>query len=399
MLYRKQTGYDEFKCIADKCPKSCCIGWQIVIDEDSVNKYTNTSGNFSDRLKASIDYNEECFKQNNTRCAMLNETGLCDLQSTLGEEYLCNTCRMFPRHFEEFQDIREYSLSLSCPEVTRMIMEPEFVFTISETEDDIEDNPDEFEDFDFMLYDKLEYARDKMFAIAKKTALPLQERMNLIACMSLKLQELYDEGDIFAMDNVTADDNFETTGTSAMLSLDNCLKGFDTLIEMEVLEESWRDSIKEAKAFWLNNTNNFTTWKSAMYPDKDQEFIFEKILESLLYTYFCGAVYDGQIYARTMIAVQSTRWLMMLDAASSQELAKTIYLYSREVEHSDLNVNRLIEYFESELYGFSLIRCVAMYSPHPSAAQTPSPRGGRLFYLSLITPSSPTATLLEMLST
>ncbi|MBO5616944.1 MAG: flagellin lysine-N-methylase [Pseudobutyrivibrio sp.] len=349
MLYRKQTDYDEFKCIADKCPKSCCIGWQIVIDEDSINKYTVAEGNFSDRLKSSIDYNEQCFKQNNTRCAMLNETGLCDLQSTLGEDYLCNTCRMFPRHIEEFLDIREYSLSLSCPEVTRMMMEPDFVFTISETEDDIEDNPDEFDDFDFMLYDKLEYARDKMLEVAKETTLPLQERMNIIACMALKLQEFYDEGDIFEMDGVTADDTFETTGTSAMLSLDNCITGFDALIEMEVLEESWRDSIKEAKAFWLNNANNFNTWKSAMYPDKNQEFIFEKILESLLYTYFCGAVYDGQIYARTMIAVQSTRWLMMLDAASSQGLAKTIYLYSREVEHSDLNINRLIEYFESEL--------------------------------------------------
>ena len=350
MLYRKQTGYDEFKCIADKCPKSCCIGWQIVIDEDSVNKYTNTSGNFSDRLKAGIDYNEQCFKQNATRCAMLNDNGLCDLQSTLGEDYLCNTCRMFPRHIEEFQDIREYSLSISCPEVTRMIMEPEFVFTISETEDDIEDNPDEFDDFDFMLYDKLEYARDKMLKLAKETTLPLQERMNIIACMALELQELYDEGDIFAMDDVSSNDTFETTGTSAMLSLDNCIKGFDTLIEMEVLEESWRDSIKEAKAFWLDNANNFNTWKSAMYPDKAQEFIFEKILESLLYTYFCGSVYDGQIYARTMIAVQSTRWLMMLDAAPpNANLAETIYLYSREVEHSDLNVNRLIEYFESEL--------------------------------------------------
>ncbi|MBQ5425533.1 MAG: hypothetical protein IIU31_00005, partial [Pseudobutyrivibrio sp.] len=149
--------------------------------------------------------------------------------------------------------------------------------------------------------------------------------------------------------DVTADDTFETTGTSAMLSLDNCIKGFDTLIEMEVLEESWRDSIKAAKAFWIEHKESFTTWKDTMYPAAEKEFLFEKILECLLYTYFCGAVYDGQIYARTMIAVQSTRWLMMLDAASSQELAKTIYLYSREVEHSDLNVNALIEYFEDEL--------------------------------------------------
>lgn len=350
MLYRKQTGYNEFKCIADKCPKSCCVGWQIVIDEDSIKKYTMTEGNFSDRLKASIDYSQDCFKQHNARCAMLNDNGLCDLQATLGEEYLCNTCKMFPRHIEEFQDIREYSLSLSCPEVTRMIMEPDYEFNIFETEDSTEDIPEDFEDFDFILYDKLEFARDKMLKVATEKTLPLQERMNIIACMSLKLQELYDDGDIFEMDNVNADGVFDASGTSAMLSLDSCIRGLDTLIEMEVLEDSWRDSIKKAKAFWMENTTNFTLWKSTMYPCARQEFIFEKILEALLYTYFCGAVYDGQIYARTMIAVQSTRWLMMLNTASpNTSLEQTVYLYSREVEHSDLNVNRLIAYFEDEL--------------------------------------------------
>ena len=30
-------------------------------------------------------------------------------------------------------------------------------------------------------------------------------------------------------------------------------------------------------------------------------------------------------------------------------LAETIYLYSREVEHSDPNINALITYFEGEL--------------------------------------------------
>ena len=37
MIYRKQKDFDNFKCIADKCPKSCCIGWQIMIDEDSLD--------------------------------------------------------------------------------------------------------------------------------------------------------------------------------------------------------------------------------------------------------------------------------------------------------------------------------------------------------------------------
>ena len=61
-------------------------------------------------------------------------------------------------------------------------------------------------------------------------------------------------------------------------------------------------------------------------------------------------VYDGQIYARAMIAIMSTQWIMMIQAAHpNMDLAQNIYLYSREVEHSDTNVNTLISYFEQEL--------------------------------------------------
>lgn len=350
MIYRKQSGYNSFRCIADKCPKSCCIGWQIMIDEDSIEKYTNATGDFGDRLKASINYSESCFKQNNTRCAMLNDNGLCDLHSTLGEDQLCYTCKMFPRHVEEFQDIREYSLSLACPEAARMILEDSYYFVYTNSEDDIIDNPEEFDDFDFFLFDKLEFARDKMLEIAKDPSLPLQERMNLIAFMALRLQELYDEGDIFEMDEVNLNDEYDVTGTSAMLSQEYCIKSFDTLLKMEVLEESWTDTINTVKTFWTNSTNDFTTWKSTMYPDSILEHKFQNILESLLFAYFCGAVYDGQIYARAMIAVQSVRWIMMIYAANrTTSLDKVVYLYSREVEHSDNNVNMLIEFFEDEL--------------------------------------------------
>ncbi|SDB40784.1 lysine-N-methylase [Pseudobutyrivibrio sp. YE44] len=350
MIYRKQTGYDDFKCIADKCPKSCCIGWQIMIDDESLDRYSAEKSSFGDRLKGGINFDEKCFRQNNTRCSMLNDNGLCDLHSTLGEDKLCYTCKMFPRHVEEFQDIREYSLSLSCPEVTRMILEPDYEFDVDESEDETFDDPDEFEEFDLLLFDRLDYARDKMLQLAAAKELSLQDRMSLIAGMGLKLQRLYDNGAIFDMDDVDFDDEFDCAGTSALLSLEHCTNTMDVLLGMEVLEESWRESIKYAQDFWKNHTLDFVAWKSAMYPEADVEFKFQKILECLLFTYFCGAAYDGQIYARTMIAVQSTRWLMMLHGADKDaSLQQIIYLYSREVEHSDINVNRLIEFFEGEL--------------------------------------------------
>ena len=33
--------YDKFKCIADKCRHSCCIGWEIDIDDDTMELYNS----------------------------------------------------------------------------------------------------------------------------------------------------------------------------------------------------------------------------------------------------------------------------------------------------------------------------------------------------------------------
>ena len=39
MFTVKPDFYDNFKCIADKCTDSCCIGWEIDVDETALEKY------------------------------------------------------------------------------------------------------------------------------------------------------------------------------------------------------------------------------------------------------------------------------------------------------------------------------------------------------------------------
>ncbi len=349
MIYRKQKDYDRFKCIADKCPKSCCIGWQIMIDENSLEKYQNTTGDFSDRLKTGVDYTASAFRQDHTRCRMLNPQGLCDLQTSLGENYLCDTCRLYPRHIEEFQDLREYSLSLSCPEVTRMILSADYDFGLTETEDDTSDSPEEFEDFDFLIFDQLEYAREQMLALASDPTIPLQERMERIASVAYRLQTLYDEGEILSMADISYDSVDAVPGTGILLDPEYCIESLNVLIDMENLEADWTESILATRDYWLRFAKDSKEWSETMYPAADIAYQYEKVFKSLLFTYFCGAIYDGEIYARAMIAVQSVRFLMMICAATKEDLAPTVYLYSREVEHSDPNINALISYFEEEL--------------------------------------------------
>ena len=145
MRYLKPHFYDKFVCTAGACPDTCCAGWQIMIDEESLDRYGKEKGEFGTRLRNSIDWEEECFYQNDRRCAFLNEKNLCDLYKALGPDALCDTCRMYPRHTEEYEGLRELSLSLSCPEAAKMILSCQEPVHFVEEEDEKEDD---FEDFD-----------------------------------------------------------------------------------------------------------------------------------------------------------------------------------------------------------------------------------------------------------
>ena len=114
--------YKEFSCIAGSCPDTCCAGWQIMIDKKSLKKYQKLKGPFRNRLHNDIDWSEQAFRQYDHRCAFLNEENLCDIYSEAGADMLCDTCRKYPRHIEEFEGLREYSLSLSCPEAARIFL-------------------------------------------------------------------------------------------------------------------------------------------------------------------------------------------------------------------------------------------------------------------------------------
>ena len=69
-----------------------------------------------------------------------------------------------------------------------------------------------------------------------------------------------------------------------------------------------------------------------------------------VFTYFCGAVYDGEIYTKMQLAVVSTLLIEELAMAvwkqngfqlSFMEFVDIAHKYSRELEHSDINLNCL----------------------------------------------------------
>ncbi|MGL4874389.1 MAG: flagellin lysine-N-methylase, partial [Clostridium sp.] len=61
-------------------------------------------------------------KLENNGCAFLREDGLCTIHGTLGEDYLSNTCKVYPRSFNKVNNIVEKSLSLSCIESSKVVL-------------------------------------------------------------------------------------------------------------------------------------------------------------------------------------------------------------------------------------------------------------------------------------
>ena len=71
---------------------------------------------------------------------------------------LCDTCRKYPRHIEEFEGLREYSLSLSCPEAARILLGKKEKVGFQSAE--VPTPEETYEEFDYLLFTALMDTRD-----------------------------------------------------------------------------------------------------------------------------------------------------------------------------------------------------------------------------------------------
>ena len=116
--------YHGFRCIADRCPDSCCQEWAVDVDPEAARFYRGLPGDLGDRLRNVLrdTDNGTVMEIENGRCPMWRQDGLCRIQAELGHDALCETCRNFPRLRHDYGDFVELGLELSCPEAARLIL-------------------------------------------------------------------------------------------------------------------------------------------------------------------------------------------------------------------------------------------------------------------------------------
>lgn len=368
MRYIKPDYYDNFKCVADKCPDTCCAGWQIMIDEESMERYGAVKGDFGRRLVNSIDWQEGCFYQSDRRCAFLNEKNLCDLYTALGSDALCNTCKNYPRHTEEYEGLRELSLSLSCPIAAEMILAQKKFPAFVEWEDEKEEElAEEFEDFDLMMFTQLEDARELVMKHLREADETLETKMSRYLCFAGEMQDCIEREAYYEINDVIRSceaEGFGIYGTVAETSRDFGHKKimYEHIYGLERLREEWSLVLEEmqetlyghGEGDYIEKVADFEAYlKQDAATWQQWENIGTQLFVFFLYTYFCGAVYDDWIFSKMMLAAESVRLIRELYLAewlrkgtlTQEAYVEYAYRYAREIEHSDLNLNTLEEIF------------------------------------------------------
>lgn len=283
--------YDKFYCKADRCIHSCCVGWEIDIDEETLDRYRSVQGEFGDRLRAGIDFDEGCFiLDENERCPFLNQKGLCDIILRFGENALCGICSDHPRFRNFFSEITETGLGLCCEEAAELILTDKEPFSLKGEE--------LYADDDEKIFFEI---RGKLFELAQDSTFTLEKRMdNILSFIGAEIPILTDE---------------------QMLKL---------LLSLEILDEKWNEKLN--------------VLKSGQALSGTDDKIFERLLVYFIFRHTADSVYDGLLAERTGFCVLCVKILQRLcDGLNNlPEIIETVRMFSAEIEYSSENTNALI---------------------------------------------------------
>ena len=327
MLVRVPDYFDQFACLAGDCPHSCCIGWEVVIDEDTAGRYQTEPGPLGEKLRAAMQFDGEdvCFPLDGGRCPFLNRENLCEIHCALGAEATSVTCQEHPRFIEEYGPFKEISLSAACPKANELLLGSNEPLTFSVLEDEMP-----AEEGDAWL-DWLLPLRNYLLDLLRNREQPLQERLRYFLLIAQEAQRLLDTK---AMEELTA---FCASPYIRRPEAAELTEGWEQaacrcLRSLEILEPDWQALLER----WENNPA-----LPAFAPREPEKL--ERIAVYLAFRYLLKAVNDGDLLGRTQFCLLG---VLTVDRLSRfTELSEALRLFSREIEHDQDNLDALLDAF------------------------------------------------------
>ncbi|SFG09597.1 flagellin lysine-N-methylase [Oribacterium sp. WCC10] len=334
MIIEYPEYYERFRCIGGECPDTCCAGWEVDVDDDSVQYYKSVEGPFGDRLRKHIcEENGDSFfpLTEKRRCPFLNNKNLCDIYINIGEESLCQTCTEYPRYFMDIGNYEQMDMSLSCMELGRIF---------------------------YTECDKINYLRAENDVPGE--ALSEEEQGTLIEVLALRnrcIEMMQDSPASFhekmeVLRGMIAEAQGMTPGEkdSERTFLKEDYRDLVSLLEtMDSINDEWSGKLSVYRAladdpsqlekldvFFTDNASLLNTWmsKTAVY------FIFRYLIDTCI---------DGDIEYELCLIHRSLKLIYFMLFAEwlkkgnigVNDMIYVSHLYSKEVEHDDSNVAKI----------------------------------------------------------
>lgn len=325
MKKRTLSCFEAFRCIAGDCKDSCCIGWEIDVDEESFQRFQRMSGAFGERLRSSIiteaDGTHHYLLKEGDRCPFLNEAGLCDQILNCGEEVLCEICAQHPRFFRMVEETQEWGVGLACPEAARLLLSSSEALTLTGEREEAED----------LLLDFLLTLRESFLSIAQEESLPIYQRLSLLLDAASAAQEQLD------WEEYDPDSLLNEEPINMLYPGQGCI-WLEALSALEPIDEEWSEALEDALA-------------AAQYPELLEDFSEEMeersweyghFLSYLLFRYVLKAYDDHDLLYWVKMAAWSVltveqlafgRWLKNQKRFSVSDHEDVLRIFSKEVEY------------------------------------------------------------------
>ncbi len=290
MLTITPNYYNDFKCIANKCKHSCCIGWEIDIDASTLEKYNNLKVGFADVLKSNIEFNEiPHFRlDQNEHCPFLSKNGLCDIITNLGEDMLCQICSDHPRFRNFYEEYQEIGLGLCCEAAAEIILTNKEKAKLNLT--------DKTKEIPIIKF------REKLFNIIQDRNFSIDERINNM--LTFIDEQLPDNTDWYNIFN-----------------------------SLEKMDKSWDQYLLRIK----NGIDPTAT-------DNSLDTAYEQLVVYLIFRHFLDSQYDDMIKERVLFTALIYKIIKKMNSTNTlEELIEIARLFSCEIEYSDENINTLLE--------------------------------------------------------
>lgn len=358
--------YRQFQCVGAACPETCCRGWDICADPETMKKYRALKKSGFD-FQGGIDFLRGRIRMKKGVCPFL-ENGLCRIHRELGETCLCRTCRSYPRHAEDYGGRREWSLSLSCPEAAALILGNRDGIKLQEyvLEEGKEDQ----------LLSCLLTARSLMFSFLSERTHPLAYRLTMILALAHDLQPFVKRA--FQGEGEDSRESFmhikerlkrhELLQTSSgyqwflkkISKWENrpeerydSMAGFlGTFGKLPEIYPGFKSMISEWMDCLYRTENGYEDYRKlasgADFGSDDREssgpgLLYENLAASLLYVYVPGAVYDGDLYSKVkfvLFFVLCLREAYLASTALEEKPGEELFIkltsrFCHQIEHSD----------------------------------------------------------------